>query len=83
MLGDDVNWVRNVRATGGDALLVHGRRRPVRLVEVAVAERAPILKRYLLFAVGARPHMPVGWRDSLADFDQVAEHHPVFRVERR
>src|SRR5829696_5165203 len=35
MLGEDTNWVRNVRATGGEAVLCHGRREEVRLEEVA------------------------------------------------
>lgn len=81
MFGDQSNWVRNVRATAGAAVLVHGRRRAVRLVEVPVASRAPIIKRYLFFALGARPHMQVGWRDPLAAFDAVAAVYPVFRVD--
>lgn len=53
----------------------------MRLVEVPVASRAPIIKRYLFFALGARPHMQVGWRDRLAAFDAVAAVYPVFRVD--
>ena len=59
MLGDDANWVLNVRAANGEASLVRGRRRQVRLVEVPVAKRPRILRRYLLFAWGARPHVAV------------------------
>jgi len=81
MLGDRANWVRNVRATHGEAVLTHGRRRPVHLVEVPVAERAPIIKRYLFFALGARPHMAIDWRAPLADFASVAPGYPVFRVD--
>ena len=81
MLGDDANWVRNVRAAGGEATLLHGRRREVRLIEVPAERRAPILKRYLLFAFGARPHMPVRWNAPLAEFEAIAAHHPVFRVD--
>ncbi|HXZ77351.1 MAG TPA: hypothetical protein VEH31_41660, partial [Streptosporangiaceae bacterium] len=29
MLGEDTNWVRNVRASGGHAVLRHGDREPV------------------------------------------------------
>lgn len=82
MLGEDANWVRNVRAAGGKAVLLRGRRREVRLVEVPGHERAPIIKRYLLFAVGARPHLPVRWRDPVAAFEAIADRYPVFRVER-
>src|SRR5215204_4056853 len=59
MLGEDANWVHNVRATGGRVVLRHGRREAVRLEEVDPAERAPILRRYLACAPGARPHIPV------------------------
>src|SRR3712207_6636860 len=36
MLGEGVNWVRNVRAAGGDATLRHGRREAVRLDRTCV-----------------------------------------------
>jgi hypothetical protein len=54
MLGEDVNWVRNVKAAGGDVTLRHGRREEVRLEEVAPDRRAPVLKAYLKRAPGAR-----------------------------
>jgi hypothetical protein len=48
MLGQSTNWVRNVRAAGGRAVLRRGlRREPVRLQEVDAGARAPILRRYL------------------------------------
>jgi hypothetical protein len=57
MLGEHTNWVRNVRASGGRAALVHGRRELVLLEDVAVDQRAPIIRCYLRRAVGARaPH---------------------------
>ena len=40
MLGEKANWVRNVRAVGGNVTLRHGRREEVRLDEVAVDRRA-------------------------------------------
>jgi hypothetical protein len=83
MFGEQSNWVKNVRASDGKAVLTHGRRRAVQLVEVPVPDRAPIIKRYLLFALGARPHLQVGWRDPLSAFEAVAAIYPVFRVEHR
>ena len=83
MFGEQSNWVKNVRASHGQAVMIHGRRRPVRLVEVAPEERAPIIKRYLLLAIGARPHMRVKWRSPLSDFEVVAADYPVFHVESR
>ncbi|MEH0845242.1 nitroreductase/quinone reductase family protein [Micromonospora sp. CPCC 205711] len=80
MLGRDANWVHNVRAAGGRAVLRRGGREPVLLREVPVADRPPILRRYLDLAPGARPHVPVDRRAPLADFAAVAERHPVFHV---
>jgi hypothetical protein len=80
MLGERSNWVRNLRAAGGEAVLTHGRRRPVRLLEVPVSERAPILKRYLTFATGARPHVPLSWHAPITEFAAIAGDYPVFRI---
>jgi hypothetical protein len=80
MLGTDVAWVRNVAAAGGHALLRHGRTQRVRLEEVAVEKRAPVLKAYLERAPGARPHMPVDKDAPLGDFEAIAAKIPVFRV---
>jgi hypothetical protein len=81
MLGENCNWVRNVRAAGGQATLRHGRARACRLVEVPVEQRAPILKRYLQKVPGARPHLPVDRRAPLAEFEAIAAQYPAFRVE--
>lgn len=59
MLGEDCNWVRNVRGAGGQAVLRRRSATPCRLVEVPAAERAAILKRYVEEVPGARPHVPV------------------------
>lgn len=80
MLGEGTNWVANVRADGGRAVLGHGRREAVRLEEVDTAARAPILRRYLQVAPGARPHIPVDRRAPLADFERIADRYPVFRI---
>ena len=80
MLGNDCNWVRNVRAAGGRAVLVRRRRRPVVLEEVPVADRAPLLRRYLQQVPGGRPHMPVPPDAPLAEFEALAARYPAFRV---
>ena len=80
MLGDDTNWVRNVRAAGGRAVLRRGHRDAVRLQEIAADARAPILRRYLALAPGARPHIPVGKDARLEDFQRIAARYPVFRI---
>jgi deazaflavin-dependent oxidoreductase (nitroreductase family) len=80
MLGEDTNWVRNVRAAGGRAVLRHGRREEVRLEEVDPAQRAAILRRYLECAPGARSHIPIDRRAPIQDFEAVAGRYPVFRI---
>lgn len=80
MLGDGGQWVRNVRAAGGRAVLRSGGREQVQLEEVPISERAPILKTYLERAPGARPHVPVDKDATLAEFEKIAGVFPVFRV---
>jgi deazaflavin-dependent oxidoreductase (nitroreductase family) len=80
MLGNEANWVRNVRAANGRAVLHRRRRRPIVLQEVAPGARAPILRRYLALAPGARPHLPVSRDSPLEDFAAIAEAYPVFRI---
>ena len=81
MLGEDTNWVKNVGAAGGRATLRHGITEQVRLKEVDVSQRAPILKAYLQIAPGARPHMAISKDAPISEFEKVAVQHPVFRVE--
>ncbi len=81
MLGENVNWVRNLKAADYQAVLRHGIRENVRLWEVPVAARAPILRRYLRLAPGARPHIPVDFRAPVAEFEKVAADYPVFRID--
>jgi deazaflavin-dependent oxidoreductase (nitroreductase family) len=80
MLGDNVQWVRNVRASGGKAVLRSGGREDIQLEEIPVDQRAPILKAYLQIAAGARPHVPVDKDAPLAEFEKIATTRPVFRL---
>ncbi len=80
MLGANAQWVRNVRAADGHAVLRHGRTEQVRLEELAVEKRAPVLKAYLQRAPGARPHIPIDKDAALAEFEGIAAQFPVFRV---
>jgi hypothetical protein len=72
--------VRNVRAARGRAVLRHGRREPVQLDEIAVADRPPVLKRYLAVAPGARAHIPVDRNAPVEAFEAIAADIPVFRI---
>ncbi len=81
MLGEGVNWVRNVRAAGGEVALRHGRREEVHLQEVVAPDlRAPVLKSYLKRATNASAHMPVTKDAPLAEFERMAPRFPVFQV---
>lgn len=80
MLGHRTNWVHNVRAAGGRAMMRHGRREDVRLVEVHPGDRAPILRRYLARSPGGRTHIPVDPDAPLEEFEQIAGQYPVFRI---
>ena len=80
MLGADVAWVQNVKAASGRAVLRHGRTEQVRLKELPIEKRAPVLKAYLQCAPGARPHVPVAKDAPLEAFEAIAAWFPVFRV---
>ncbi|HEY6299692.1 MAG TPA: nitroreductase/quinone reductase family protein [Candidatus Binatus sp.] len=80
MLGENADWVRNAHASAGSAVLRHGITEEVRLEDVPVSQRAPILKAYLQVAPGARPHFDVSRDAPLAEFEKVAARYPVFRV---
>ena len=83
LVGPRCDWVQNARAAGGKAVMRHGKRRRVRLEEVPVEERAPILKAYLKWSLGARAIIEVSHKGPVADFEQVAAKYPVFRLAAR
>jgi hypothetical protein len=80
MLGEDSNWVRNVRAARGHAVLRHGRREAVRLSEVDACARAPILRRYLSLAPGPRAFISVDPDAPIEEFEEIAPRIPIFHV---
>jgi len=80
VLGEGSDWVRNARRAGGVAMIRHGRTRQVRLEEVPVDRRAPILKAYLKRALGARPLFEVAHKAPVEEFEHIASRYPVFRI---
>ncbi|HET8843127.1 MAG TPA: hypothetical protein VFN35_16820 [Ktedonobacteraceae bacterium] len=80
MLGEQAQWVQNVRACGGKVAFLRHKREEVHLEEMPLEQRAPILKAYLKCAPGARPHMPVDKDAPLADFEKITADFPVFHV---
>jgi hypothetical protein len=74
-------WVRNVRAADGRAVLRHGKSESIRLEEIPVERRAPIIKPYIKKTArvterefGIRADAP------MEEFERVAPDHPVFRI---
>ena len=81
MLGPGSDWVKNVEAAHGDAVIRQGRRRRVRLVVVPTEQRAPILREYVRIALSGRQHFPLPVGAPLSDFDAIAGHYPVYRID--
>ena len=87
-LAGESEWVRNVRANNCRASLRRLRSRPVRLVELPVVERPPVLKAYLSRRAyskspefEAREFFGVSPGASLDDLAEIADRYPVFRIE--
>ena len=81
MLGAESDWVKNVEAAHGRAVLRQGRARPVHLVGVPPAERAPVLSEYVRVAASGRRHFPVALGAPLSEFQTIAERYPVYRID--
>jgi hypothetical protein len=81
MFGTISDWVRNIEAAHGDAVLSHGGSVRVRLVPVPPEDRAPILREYVRVASSGRKHFPLPVGAPLADFAAIAPQYPVYRIE--
>lgn len=89
-LAGESQWVRNVRASGGHAVLRRRRTRRVVLDELPVEERAPVIAAYLAQgrrrggeateAGQARAYFGLEPGASLHDIAQVADRYPVLRI---
>ncbi len=90
-LAGESDWVRNVRAAGGQVVIGGRRRRAARLSEIPPEQRAPVIRAYLLrwgrrpgsraVAREARCYFGVSPQVPLDEIRGVAEHYPVFRIE--
>jgi deazaflavin-dependent oxidoreductase (nitroreductase family) len=77
----EAEWVRNVRAAGGEAVIRRRGRERVRLEEVASEQRAPMLKAYLGENVmTTQKHFGVDPKAELSEFEEISGKHPVFRI---
>jgi len=74
-------WVRNVRAAGGEATIRHGSRTSVRLEEMVPAESAPIIQAYLKKTARVTKGLfGIDPGAALEEFERIAPLHPVFRI---
>jgi hypothetical protein len=81
MLGPGSEWVKNVEAARGEAVIRHGRRRRVHLEPVPPRDRPPVLREYVRIAPGGRRHFPLPVGAPLAEFEKIAESYPVYRID--
>jgi deazaflavin-dependent oxidoreductase (nitroreductase family) len=81
MLGPGSDWVKNLEAAHGEAVIRHGRRRRVHLVPVPPEQRAAILREYVRIAPSGRQHFPLAVGAPLSDFEAIAPHYPTYRIE--
>jgi deazaflavin-dependent oxidoreductase (nitroreductase family) len=74
-------WARNVRAANGEAAIRRRGREQVRLEEVPVDQRAPIIQAYLKAnALVTRREFGISPNASIEEFQRIAPDHPVFRI---
>ncbi len=81
MLGPRSDWVKNVEAAHGDAVIRQGRRHRVHLALVPPEERAPILREYVRIATSGRQHFPLPAGAPLSEFAAIAGRYPVYRID--
>ena len=81
MFGTISDWVHNLEAANGDAVICHGISVRVRLVKVAPEDRAPILQEYVRVASSGRKHFPLAIGAPLSEFAAIASRYPVYRIE--
>lgn len=76
----DSDWVKNARATGSGTLARGAVSRSVRLTELPVDQRVPVLRQFLITIRGGRSFLTVGSRASDDELAVAASGHPVFRI---
>lgn len=78
----NTEWSRNVRAAGNTAVLRHGKRRSVRLDEIPVESRAPIIQKYLgENAAATKASFGVDPKAPIEEFVRIAPNHPVYHIQ--
>lgn len=80
MLGPESDWMKNVEAAHGEAIIRQGRRRNVHLLPVPSKKRAPVIREYVRIASSGRLHFPLSVGAVQSDFEATAEPHRVYRI---
>jgi deazaflavin-dependent oxidoreductase (nitroreductase family) len=88
-LAGESQWVRNVRAAGGRAVIRRRRATRVRLIEVPPGQRPPIIAAYLArsgrsqtraAAREARQYFGLGAHPTQEDIAAIAGYYPTYRI---
>jgi hypothetical protein len=86
-LAGESDWVRNLRAADGRAVIRHGSHAAVRTEEIPAQQRAPVLSAFLEKralskspAAAARDYFGVEPHPALEELERIAERYPVFRI---
>ncbi len=86
-LAGESEWVRNVRAAAGRAVILSGRRIHIRLVEVPELERAPVMLAYVQRrafthsgAQASRHFFNLGAKPTLEEMQALADRYIVMRI---
>jgi deazaflavin-dependent oxidoreductase (nitroreductase family) len=75
------DWVQNARQAGWATLRRGRRTEHVRLDEVPLGERPPILREFARVVPGGRGFLAVKPEATDAELAAAAVHHPIFRLE--
>ena len=76
----ETQWVRNVRADGGKAVMRHGKSESVRLEELPVEQRAPIIKHYVGENKLVKGEFGLEPDDPIEKYQEIAPNHPTFLI---
>lgn len=86
-LAGESNWVRNVRAAGGKAVILSAGRHPVHLTEIPQEEKAPIMLAYVQARAfthsgkqSAQHFFGLGPNPSLAEMESISARYVIFRI---
>ena len=80
----NTEWVRNVRAASGQAILHRGKPEPVTLIDVPAASRAPVLQKYLgENAMSTKASFGIDPKSPIEKFQEITDRHPVFKITSR